>query len=85
MKGFSGFGNSPLTKKTEKTDVAADSDVAFEKSQSKLWKTDERLAFVKANDRSGKFHNPSDAEYAAGKGFTVGNKISDDISSPFAP
>ena len=89
MKGFSGFVNSPLTKKTEKTlktkktDVVADSDVEFEKSQSKLWKTDERLAFVKANDRSGICHHPSDAEYAASKGYMVRNRLSGEISSPF--
>ena len=83
MKGFSGFGNSPLTKKTDPTDKAAEADATFEKSQSKLWKTDERLAFVKANDRSGMFHHPSDAEYAASKGYMVRNRLSGEISSPF--
>tara|TARA_R110000824_G_scaffold360716_1_gene548490 strand:+ start:200 stop:529 length:330 start_codon:yes stop_codon:yes gene_type:complete len=79
MKGFSGFGNeSPLTKKTEKTDVAADSDVAFEKSQSKLWKTDERLAYIKAMDRQGMYNTPSDSTYAAGKGYKVKSKTTDD-------
>jgi hypothetical protein len=78
MKGFSGFGNSPLTKKTDPTDKAAEADVAFEKSQSKLWKTDERLAYIKAMDRQGMYNTPSDSTYAASKGYKVKSKTTDD-------
>ena len=75
MKGFSGFGNSPLNKKP--TDKASDNKVKEEKELSELWKTDERLAYIKSMDKQGMYNTPSDSTYAASKGYQVTSKTTD--------
>jgi len=79
MAGFSGFGNSPMKQK-QKKDEASEKKKTFEKDQTDLWKSDERLAYIKAMDNNGMYNNPSDSTYAAEKGYAVKSKTKKYIS-----
>tara|TARA_R110001606_G_C14976778_1_gene603896 strand:+ start:229 stop:495 length:267 start_codon:yes stop_codon:yes gene_type:complete len=77
MNGFSGFGNSPMKQKKDK---ASEKKKGSVKEQADLWKSDERLAYIKAMDNNEMYNNPSDSTYAAEKEYRVKSKTKKYIS-----